>query len=402
MGRTLTAMRTVTRFAVPAALATALAGGAVLIPQLASADPDLPPTTAAELLADLATADAQPFSGTVVATADLGLPELPDTGEGQSELMSLVAGSTTVRLWYGGPDQARAAVLGTFAETDVIRDGTDLWAWRSEPNTALHVTLPEHTEGQHSEDDEGPVVPGAASPADAAEAALAAIDPSTAVSLDGTASVAGRDAYELVLEPRDTESLVGEVRLAVDAVTSFPLRVQVISRGASEPAYENGFESITFGEPPADVFTFPPPPGAEVTEMDARAMAAEGGMGQHALPEGARPSPGDMAEMPGAKPGQTPTVVGEDWTSVLVLRGVDASTVMDSTEGGGAASALLDAFQPVSGEYGTGQAFSSSLLSVLMLDDGRTLVGSVPVPVLERAALDPAAAVDAPTPTPAP
>ena len=62
--------------------------------------------------------------------------------------------------------------------------------------------------------------------ADAAEAALAPIAPSTAVSLDGTASVAGRDAYELVLEPKDELTLVEEVRIAVDGETSVPLRVQ--------------------------------------------------------------------------------------------------------------------------------------------------------------------------------
>ena len=57
----------------------------------------------------------------------------------------------------------------------------------------------------------------AGNPALFAEQALAAIDPSTAVSLDGTATVAGRDAHELVLEPRDVDSLVGSVRIAVDA-----------------------------------------------------------------------------------------------------------------------------------------------------------------------------------------
>ena len=36
-------------------------------------------------------------------------------------------------------------------------------------------------------------------------------------------------AYELVLTPRAEESLVGEVRLAVDAETSYPLRAQVFA-----------------------------------------------------------------------------------------------------------------------------------------------------------------------------
>lgn len=377
-------MRTATRFAVPTVLAAVVAGGALLVPSLASADPDLPPTTAAELLVDISAAQAQPFSGTVVQTTDLGLPELPTSGGHSSELTSLVAGSTTVRLWYAGPEQARIAVLGTLAETDVVRDGQDLYVWRSDSNTAQHATLPEH-DGSAAKPT-GPV-PGGASPADAAAAALAAIDPSTAVSLDGTASVAGRDAYELVLEPRDTESLVGEVRIAVDAATSFPLRIQVTPRGASEPAYENGFESVTFAAPSPEVFAFSPPPGATVTEL------GDAGLGDAKLGHAGTALPGD-AQPPVPGTGSAPTVVGQGWTSVLVLRGVDPAVVAESVGGEGIGATLLQAFRPVEGEYGTGRVFSSSLVSVLMLDDGRTLVGSVPTAVLERAALDPAAAVD--------
>ena len=371
-------MRTATRWAAPAALATTIAAVAVGIPSLASADPDLPPTTAAELLVDIAGAQAQPFSGTVVQTTDIGLPELPTHGQ-TSELTSLIAGSTTVRLWYGGPEQARIAVLGTLAETDVVRNGQDLYVWRSDSNEAQHATLPEH----EASGGQSPPVPGGASPADAAEAALAAIDPSTEVTLDGTASVAGRDAYELVLEPRDTKSLVGEVRLAVDAVTSFPLRVQVTARGASEPTYENGFESVTFGKPAEEVFAFSPPPGATLTELAPGAAPSAAGR----LPDAAAPP---------ATAAQRPTVVGDGWTSVLVLRGVDPAAVAESVGGDGIGATLLQAFRPVSGEYGSGRVFGSSLVSVLMLDDGRTLVGSVPVDVLERAALDPAAALEAP------
>lgn len=383
-------MRTATRFAVPALLAVTVAGGAVLVPSLASADPDLPPTTAAELLVDLAAAQAQPFSGTVVQTTDLGLPELPTSGGQGSDLTSLVAGSTTVRLWYGGPELARVAVLGTLAETDVVRNGQDLYVWRSDSNTAQHLTLPEHEAAPP--DAQAPPVPGGASPADAAEAALAAIDPTTAVSLDGTASVAGRDAYELVLEPRDADSLVGEVRLAVDAVTSFPLRVQVTARGASEPAYENGFESVTFETPAPEVFAFSPPPGATVTELEPGGPGSIGGPGS---PGGSLPG---AAKPPMETAGSTPSVVGDGWTSVLVLRGVDPAVVSESVGGEGLGATLLQAFRPVNGEYGTGRVFGSSLVSVLMLDDGRTLVGAVPPAVLERAALDPAAAVDVENP----
>lgn len=361
-------MRTATRFAVPTVTAAALVGGAFLLPGLANAQPELPPATAAELLADLAASDQQAFSGTVVQTTDLGLPELPSAGPEASELTTLLAGSTTLRLWNDGDDSARVAVLGALAETDVVRDGEDVWVWRSDNSSAVHTTLPEGEEKAPEE---------SLSPQDAADRALAAIDPSTEATVDGTATVAGRDAYELVLTPRDGETLVGEVRLAVDAATSFPLRVQVLADGADQPAFETGFTSISFDTPGDEVFAFSPPAGVTVEELQ----------------QGQQPEPG-------AEPSLTapPTVVGEGWTSVAVVRGFDLATLTgngtgDGGEGEGDAvlQTLLDAFQPVEGDYGTGRVFTSSLLSVLALDDGRLLVGAVPAEALEAAALDPAA-----------
>ena len=381
-------MRTRARWATATAATAAVVGGALVVPAVASADPDLPPTTAAELVEQVATATERPFSGTAVQTVDLGLPELPQAAGSSSELSTLLAGSTTLRLWSDGPERSRLAVLGALAETDVVRDGDDAWVWRSDQRSALHADLSDLPEG--ADHPEPMTAPGATTPADAARTALEALDPSTAVSLDGTASVAGRDAYELVLEPRSGDSLVGEVRLAVDAETSYPLRVQVTARGASEPAFESGFTSISFTAPGEEVFDFAPPAGTEVEEVDVAALAAG-----HEGHDGAQ-------GRPGSAPGEaaSPTVVGEGWTSVLVLR--DAAGALDPSgtgtgtgaEGAGSdvAATLLGAFQPVEGDFGSGRAFSSSLLSVLALDDGRVLVGAVPVDVLERAALDPTAA----------
>ena len=69
-------MRTSLRWAVPAAVTASIAASVLVAPQLASADPELPPTTAAELLVKVATAQQQAFSGTVVQNTDLGLPQL--------------------------------------------------------------------------------------------------------------------------------------------------------------------------------------------------------------------------------------------------------------------------------------------------------------------------------------
>ena len=86
------------RWLVPAAVtATVLGGGAALRTLTASADPTLPARSAAQLLVDLQTARLDGLSGTVVQRADLGLPALPVSGQGSSELSSLVSGSRSTR-----------------------------------------------------------------------------------------------------------------------------------------------------------------------------------------------------------------------------------------------------------------------------------------------------------------
>ena len=129
----------------PARSSRSCSARAAIAAVAADADPTLPPRSAAELLVDLQTASVDALSGTVVQTADLGLPELPGAGRRPAAAPSftvLVTGTHTLRVWYAGPDQQRVALLGTLGETDVIRNGTDVWTWYSRGNTATHYQLP--------------------------------------------------------------------------------------------------------------------------------------------------------------------------------------------------------------------------------------------------------------------
>jgi hypothetical protein len=105
----------------------------------------------------------------------------------------LLTGSHTARVWYSGDDKFRIALVGNLAETDLIRNGEDAWLWTSGANTAQHLRIPANADARATRVEES-IAPQAA-----AAQALAAIDPTTEVSVDGTARVAGRAAYELVL-----------------------------------------------------------------------------------------------------------------------------------------------------------------------------------------------------------
>ena len=325
----------------------------------ASARDSLPPRTASQLLVDVQNAQLEGLSGTIVQTADLGLPELPGiAGNNSSEFSSLVSGSHTLRLWYADPAHVRLALLGQFGESDLIRNGTDVWAWSSKNNAATHATVPADA-GTHQES--GTPAPGdTLTPQQAADKALAAITPTTAVSTDPTATVAGRSAYQLLLEPRDAASTVGSVRIAIDGATHIPTRVQVFAKGASSPAFEVGFTSFDPSTPSASVFGFNPPPGAKVTERSLTGLTGAHGSG----------AAGDA--------GHKAHVVGTGWTSVLVVS-VPSDTSGSSSENGqlGTLGQALKSLPTVSGTWGSGHLLEGTVFSAVLTDDGRLAIGAV-------------------------
>jgi len=373
------------RWAVPAVTALALvgAGAAVTGLQGAVAGSGLTSRTAAQLLVDVQQARLEGISGTVVQKSDFGLPDLPVAGSsggtGSSSLTSLISGTHTMRVWFAGPDKARMALLGTLGESDVIRNGQDVWVWASQDKTAKHYVLP-----AHDATGKGAATPGASglptpadlptSPQAAAERALAAITPSTKVTTSGTATVAGRSAYELVLEPKDASSLVAQVRVAIDGTEHVPLRVQVFAKSVADPVFEVAFNAVDFSRPDAAQFAFKPPPGTTVTESKV----------PPARPPGVDSKTNTVAPQPSSA---MPKVVGTGWTSVLVFKipaqGVNASGGTGSTTGTTADKSIaqlmkfVDLLPKKSGSWGSGHLMAGTAFSALLTDDGRLVIGAV-------------------------
>ncbi|MGV9212126.1 LolA family protein [Micromonospora sp. RB23] len=350
--------RPVLRWLVPVAAGVAVIGGGAAVGTFAAeAEPSLPPRTAAQLLVDLQTSSLEGLSGTVVQRADLGLPPLVGLVPG-NDLTALLSGTHTLRVWYSGPDRQRVALVDTLGQRDIIRNGRDVWTWESRGNTARHRALGD-TKGTGKPAPEAmPSLP--ATPREAADLALGAIDPSTEVSVGRSATVAGRDAYELVLAPRDRDSLVHQLRIAIDARQHVPLRFEVLARGSDQPAFEMAFTQVDYRRPDADQFAFNPPPGVTVTEETAE-----------------RPTPGGPAHV---APGRDPRVrtVGDGWTTVVVARLDDPSGRKPAAAASDAdISKLLGGLPAVSGEWGSGRLLTGKLFSVLLTDDGRVLAGAV-------------------------
>jgi outer membrane lipoprotein-sorting protein len=353
--------RPLSRWLVPLLAAVVLlAGGSLLGAITASAQGGLPQRSAAQLLVDVQKARLGGLSGTVVQNADLGLPSIPGVSDSSSsDLTSMVSGSHTLRIWYAGPSHVRLALLGSLGESDVVRNGTDLWTWSSAGNSATHRTL----EAGAAPTPRTLADASGVSPQQAADAALAAIGPTTKVTTDGTAMVADRRAYELVLRPKDTRSLVGSVRIAIDGKAHVPTRVQVFAKGATKPSFEVGFTSFDPSTPSSSVFGFRPPPGTKVTQGDDDSGR-----------QGMTPTkPGGLAP-------SEPKVVGDGWTAVAV-----ATLPTDATKQLGPFQGMVDKLPSASGTWGSGHVLRGTLFSAVLTDDGRVAIGAVPPDLLYAA-----------------
>jgi outer membrane lipoprotein-sorting protein len=335
----------------------------------AQASPGLAPRTPAQLLAQVADSTTPPLTGTVVETTSLGLPSLPGTANPTS-IASLLTGSHTVNVWYSGPRHFRLAVPEQLSETDVIADGDTAWLWESTANSVTEYSLPAHQAAPQTAPTGAPLTPQ-----QAAQQVLAAVGKTTAVSVDTSVTVAGQPAYELVLAPKDSRSLIGQVQIAVDGQNGVPLRLQVYARGASAPAFSVGYTAIQFVAPAPNELTFTPPPGAKVSQVN---MASP-------PPAGSDTQPSDVS------------TTGSGWLTVLGLPSADLTAPAASGSGSGSAgdgasadsaavlAALLRSATPVSGAWGSGRLLQTSLVSVLITAN-RTFVGAVEPSVLYAAA----------------
>ena len=90
--------------------------------------------------------------------------------------------------------------------------------------------------------------------------------PTTEVTTAGTAVVAGRQAYELVLNPGEA-TRVAQVRIAVDAVEARAAAGAGLSTKLADPAFEVGFTAVDFAPPDAAPVRVHAAAGTTVTEV---------------------------------------------------------------------------------------------------------------------------------------
>ncbi|WP_405404836.1 LolA family protein [Streptomyces sp. NBC_01104] len=380
--------RKAVRYIVPVAVAGVAAATIGLVPALASSgDPDLPEITAQELIEKIAASDTQQLSGTVKISTDLGIPSMgglagslvPDGGgdrdgasaDPQTKLTELASGTHTLRVAADGPDKQRVSILDQASEYSLIHNGDQVWAYDSKSNSVYHA------EGEAGRDKEKAAPDGVpTTPKALAEQALKAADGTTSVTVGGTAQVAGRDAYRLVIKPEQSGSTIGSITVAVDAENGVPLKFTLQPSSGGKAAVDAGFTSVDFKKPDASSFAFTPPKGAKVTEADE---AKEHGKAEAE----AEKAKGDLGAFEGMN------VIGEGWNSIAEIKtpGGAALPTKESGEVPAEAQQFLDALgDKVTGKFGSGTVFKTRLVNALMTDDGRVYVGAVTKDALVNAA----------------
>ena len=375
----------------PAVVTPAVIAAISLVPLQASAV-DLPDMSAEELMVMMMDAQPTEFSGTILKTSNLGLPALelssmvseedaermrekmpeefadfaPEVIEQNllTEAMELVTGEHRVRVFVGETGM-RAQILDMMAQRDLIVSGNTIWSYDSREQVAMYAELDEEklAEGKLTAEAElnayiAELGLDLTDPQAVAEYLMSQVGDSSEVGVGTDHYHAGRTAYQLIVTPNSEVSLVDSIVVSVDSETGMPLALSVYSTEQAEAAMEVGYESISFADQDESLFSFTPPAGTEIVDLNAieeQKQDLEMWM--------------DMDEMESLEEKPEPVMIDEGWDTVVHMPAGEKAL----EEMGG--QLLQSLMTPVAG----GMLLSTPLMNVFMTDSGDVYAGAVSV-----------------------
>jgi outer membrane lipoprotein-sorting protein len=373
----------------PAVVTPAVIAAISLVPLQASAV-DLPDMSAEELMVMMMDAQPTEFSGTILKTSNLGLPALelssmvseedaermrekmpeefadfaPEVIEQNllTEAMELITGEHRVRVFVGETGM-RAQILDMMAQRDLIVSGNTVWTYDSREQVAMYAEMDEEklAEGKVSAEAElnayiAEIGLDLTDPQAVAEYLMSQVGDSSKVAVGTDHYHAGRTAYQLIVTPNSDVSLVDSIVVSVDSETGMPLSMSVYSTEQAEPAMAVGYESISFSDQDESLFSFTPPAGTQIVDLNAL--------------EEQKPDLEmwmDMDQMESLEEKPEPVMIGEGWDTVIHMPAGDKAL---EDMGGELLEALMT---PVPG----GMLLSTPLMNVFLTDAGDVYAGAV-------------------------
>ena len=420
-------MNKMKRWAPALAVSAVIAVGTFAIPLQASAVdlPDLTPQQVMLLMDKKITG----FSGTIVKTSELGLPALemssmmskdmvaemeekmPDGFEefipnlieqnAITQAVELISGTHKIRV-YASELGARIQVLDPMSQRDLIVNENEMWTYDAKNASATTAKFEEKISAADKTKLEAEAKASfqeyaaklqldISNPEAVADYLMDMIGETTAVSVGKEHRIAGRSAYQLISKPKAQNSLIEAVYVSVDSETGMALDVKVYSKEQDAPAFQVGFESISFATPDASLFTFTPPVGTTVetlklpadveaqleTELAAFKKEYEAKYASKKFTESDFAA--KKAELEAKYADQPkPEMIGEGWESVIYLPAVPKEVPMAMLEN----ELFADLLTQVPG----GKVFSTPVANVLITDAGRVYAGAVTIEFLQQVA----------------
>jgi outer membrane lipoprotein-sorting protein len=416
-------MKSMKRWAPALAVSTVIAVGSFAIPLQASAV-DLPDLTPQQVML-LMDREITGFSGTIVKTSDLGLPALemssmmskdmvkemeekmPDGFDefipnlieqnAITQAVELISGTHKIRV-YASEVGMRVQVLDRMSQRDVIVNENEMWTYDAKNAIATTAKF----EDKISDADKTKIEADAkasfqeyaaklqldiSNPEAVADYLMKMIGETTDVSVGKEHRIAGRSAYQLIAKPKAQNSLIDSVLVSVDSETGMALDVKVYSIEQETPAFQVGFESISFATPDASLFTFTPPAGTtlQTLEMPAELEAELAALkkeyeAKYASKEITESDfAAKKAELEATYADQPkPEMIGEGWESVIYLPAIPKEVPMEMLEN----ELFADLLTQVPG----GKVFSTPVANVLITDTGKVYAGAVTIEFLQQVA----------------
>jgi outer membrane lipoprotein-sorting protein len=416
-------MKSMKRWAPALAVSTVIAVGSFAIPLQASAV-DLPDLTPQQVML-LMDREITGFSGTIVKTSDLGLPALemssmmskdmvkemeekmPDGFDefipnlieqnAITQAVELISGTHKIRV-YASEVGMRVQVLDRMSQRDVIVNENEMWTYDAKNAIATTAKF----EDKISDADKTKIEADAkasfqeyaaklqldiSNPEAVADYLMKMIGETTDVSVGKEHRIAGRSAYQLIAKPKAQNSLIDSVLVSVDSETGMALDVKVYSIEQETPAFQVGFESISFATPDASLFTFTPPAGTtlQTLEMPAELEAELATLkkeyeAKYASKEFTESDfAAKKAELEAKYADQPkPEMIGEGWESVIYLPAIPKEVPMEMLEN----ELFADLLTQVPG----GKVFSTPVANVLITDTGKVYAGAVTIEFLQQVA----------------
>jgi outer membrane lipoprotein-sorting protein len=239
------------------------------------------------------------------------------------------------RLW-ATQGHLRLELQGSNGDSQIVVDGSSVWAYDPASNTVYEGTLPSQPSAG------GVSGTGTVPSVSTIQAALTKASQNVSLSNPRATDIGGQPAYVETITPKSSAGLIGALRIGFDANHAVPLEFALIPRGQTAAALALEATSISYGPVPASVFQIAPPAGAHVVTLSF-------------------PTPATNPAPDGSATGGSVKVVGSGLGSVIVAQ--HAGTTGSTSAGSGALGSLP--LQTVSINGAAGKQLPTSLGTVL-------------------------------------